>query len=105
MQVAQDLRRRVASGEFEPGSKLPALRTLAVAYEVAEVTAHTAIRELQREGLLESTAGRGTFVTADPSAIARAKETRGDMEALRAEVADLRARVDRIERERRSPVT
>jgi DNA-binding GntR family transcriptional regulator len=60
-QIAADLRRRVAAGDFGSG-RLPSLRTLAGEYEVAEMTVQAAIRELQREGLLVTATGRGTFV-------------------------------------------
>lgn len=96
VQVADDIRRRIATGEFAPGDKLPSLRSLTSAYEVAEATVHTAIRELQRTGLLVSTTGRGTFVTDNVEAIERAGSG-GEVDALRSEVADLRRRVESLE--------
>lgn len=96
MQVADDLRKRIRDGEFPLGAKMPSLRALTNEYEVSEVTAHTAIRALQHEGVLESTSGRGTFVKSLPSG-----ETGADqpvtLEELRAEVRALAARVERLE--------
>jgi GntR family transcriptional regulator len=60
--VADRLRERIASGEFAPGSQLPAGRELAVEYDVAPNTVLSAIRELRDEGLVISQQGRGTFV-------------------------------------------
>ena len=65
-QVAEDIRERVRDGEYEVGAKLPPLRELRETYGVAEVTVHNAIRELQREGVLVSSTGRGTYVNALP---------------------------------------
>ena len=60
--VADRLRERIASGEFPPGSQLPAGRELATQYDVAPNTVLAAIRELRDEGLVISQQGRGTFV-------------------------------------------
>ena len=49
-QLADDIRRRIREGEFGAGAKLPPLRALTAEYDVAEMTGHAAIRELQREG-------------------------------------------------------
>jgi GntR family transcriptional regulator len=97
-QVASDLRRRMEVGELSGGDKLPSLRALAATYGVSEVTAHTAIRELQRESLVTSVPGRGTFVQQDAAArVAAAGGESGEVAALRQEVADLRQRVEAIE--------
>jgi DNA-binding GntR family transcriptional regulator len=90
LQVEADLRHRIASGEFAVGDQLPSLRALRTEYDVAEVTVHSAIKELQRAGLVASTTGRGTFVTAIPDV--------GEPFDLRVEVEDLKRRVERLER-------
>ncbi len=81
------------------GEKIPSLRALAADYGVAELTVHGAIRELQHAGVLESSTGRGTFVRALPDEVASNADA---LEALRAEVADLRERVEALEKERQS---
>ncbi len=98
-QVADDIRRRITQGEFAAGDRLPALRALTAEYEVAEMTVHTAIRELQRDGWLHSSRGRGTFVSENIEESIRqvaATEAAG-IDALRTEVAELRVRVERME--------
>lgn len=93
-QVAEDIRQRVRDGEYEVGAKLPSLRDLRETYDVAEVTVHTAIRELQREGVLVSSAGRGTYVSALPVD----QGSGDDVDQLRRDVASLSSRVERLEK-------
>ena len=96
-QVADDIRRRVRAGEFEVGAKLPSLRDLRERYGVAEVTVHTAIRELQREGVVMSSQGRGTFVAAVPDEAAEVADPNVGLRELRRDVAALARRVERLE--------
>lgn len=96
MRVADDLRRRVTGGEFPVGAKLPSLRRLAEHYDVSEVTAHTAIRTLQSQGVLQSTSGRGTFVLALPTD-GEPGTVHEQLATLRSAVDDLTMRVGKLE--------
>lgn len=96
-QVRNDLRRRIETGEFPVGSKIPSLRTLAGEYKIAELTVHAAIRELQNVGVLQSVSGRGTFVQNLPGDV---DEGGSAVAALQAEVAELKARVEALENDR-----
>ena len=98
VQIAADLRRRITDGEFTVGAKLPSLRALALEYGVAELTVHAAVKELQRRCVVISTPGRGTFVHALPSGSARDSGV-GEHAALREEIAALRERVKKLERD------
>ncbi|MEO3860842.1 GntR family transcriptional regulator [Acrocarpospora sp. B8E8] len=60
--VADDLRRRIVSGELAVGARLPARHELAAQYNVAEGSARDAVRTLGREGLVITRSGAGTFV-------------------------------------------
>jgi GntR family transcriptional regulator len=60
-QLRNDLRKRLASGEFEGG--FPSDRTLVVEYGVSRHTVREALRELQDDGVLTRQRGRGTFVS------------------------------------------
>lgn len=61
-QLAQQVRFAVASGEIEPGQRLPSVRVLAVEALVNPNTVGKAWRDLEREGVLESRPGDGVFV-------------------------------------------
>jgi len=97
-QVADDIRQRIRSGEFGVGGKLPSLKNLRERYGVAEVTVHTAIRELQRAGVLVSSQGRGTFVAAIPSSTAEDSNRDNALRKLEQDVAALIGRVERLEK-------
>lgn len=67
LQVADDIRRKVVTGEWEPGSRLPARRELAAAHHVAEGVVREATRLLATEGLIVSRPGAGLFVREQPA--------------------------------------
>jgi DNA-binding GntR family transcriptional regulator len=62
-QLAGILRGRIESGELTPGDRIPSVISLAQEYELAAGTVRKALAQLQREGLVESRVGWGTFVT------------------------------------------
>src|SRR6266540_5876774 len=62
VQIADDLRSAVQSGELAPGDRLPAGRELATRYDVAVMTVRRALDELRSEGLVTGGDRRGVFV-------------------------------------------
>ena len=63
-QVYLDLRRALDAGEWTAGDRLPPERELATRYGCSLITIRHALGELAREGRIERTRGRGTFVLA-----------------------------------------
>ncbi|MFC0100843.1 winged helix-turn-helix domain-containing protein [Micromonospora marina] len=61
--IAQDIRDKIASGEYGPGDKLPSLRELIALYQVSAEPVRSALLILQAEGLVEGHQGKGTYVT------------------------------------------
>lgn len=61
-QVKERLLRRLAAGEWPPGTFLPSETALAREYEVSQGTLRKALNELTREGVVERFQGRGTAV-------------------------------------------
>lgn len=61
-QVAADIRVRILSGEFAPGSPLPSTPRLVEQYGAANPTIQKALRALKDEGILYSQQGKGVFV-------------------------------------------
>ncbi|MEM6577975.1 MAG: FadR/GntR family transcriptional regulator [Pseudomonadota bacterium] len=63
--VATELRKSIEDGEFRRFERLPPSRALAERLGVARNTLRDALYQLENEGLLETRAGSGTYVTAD----------------------------------------
>lgn len=62
-QIADDLRRRIESREFTLNKPLPTERDLQRKYQASRNTIRDAIKLLAQQHLLETRAGRGTFIT------------------------------------------
>ncbi|SDJ60931.1 GntR family transcriptional regulator [Microbulbifer yueqingensis] len=62
-QIVDSIRRQIATGELEPGSKLPSVRGLAMQLTVNTNTVAKAYSELTAQGWVESRPGLGLFVS------------------------------------------
>src|SRR5271154_2318665 len=62
VQLRDQLRALVHSGELRAGDRIPASRELAVQLGVHRTTVANAYAELESEGLIEGHVGRGTFI-------------------------------------------
>ncbi len=60
--IREEIRRKVLSGEYEPGQRIPSEPQLAREFNVSRGTVEKALRGLVEEGLLVREQGRGTFV-------------------------------------------
>lgn len=65
-QIAERLEAEIAAGTFPPGARLPVEADLAVRFGVNRHTVRRALAVLSEKGLIEATAGRGTFVREPP---------------------------------------
>ena len=61
-QVFRDLKSALDAKEWRPGDRMPTERELAARYGCSLITVRHALGELVREGRIERTRGRGTFV-------------------------------------------
>jgi GntR family transcriptional regulator len=66
-QIQDQIRYGIASGLLVPGEQLPTVRALAVELSVNPNTVIKAYTELEREGVLTTEQGSGTFVGPTPS--------------------------------------
>lgn len=68
LQIAEDLRSKIDSGELAPGSQLPTELELGEQYSASRNTIRDAFKRLSAQGLIETRAGLGSFVkfTVDP---------------------------------------
>jgi molybdate-binding protein/DNA-binding transcriptional regulator YhcF (GntR family) len=65
-EIAESLRRRIASGELGPGDRLPAVRELARRWGCTPGTVNRAYVQLGQEGLVAGHRGGGTRVAPNP---------------------------------------
>lgn len=62
IQLRDQLRALVHTGELRPGDRIPASRELALHLGVHRTTVANAYAELESEGLIQGHVGRGTFI-------------------------------------------
>jgi len=88
-QLNRSIRAAIATGELEPGAQLPTVRQLAVDLAVNANTVARVYAQLERDGILETRRGVGTFVRESPSPqAARAHREREMRELIRRFVGD-----------------
>jgi len=63
-QITTQIKAMIMSGELKTGEPLPSMRALAKSAHVSVITVRTAYENLQRDGFIETTVGRGSFVSA-----------------------------------------
>ena len=60
--IAEEIGRRIAVGEYQPGSLLPSEEQLAIDFGVSRMTLRHGLQELASSGLIERRHGHGTLV-------------------------------------------
>ena len=73
-QILQQIRYAVARKDLELGTKLPSVRELAQQLKVNPNTVMRAYQDLDRDGLIETRRGQGTFITTKPQKIQRIRD-------------------------------
>ena len=63
-QITMQIKAMIMSGELQPGQAIPSMRALAKAAHVSVITVQRAYEDLQRDGFIVTTVGRGSFVAA-----------------------------------------
>jgi GntR family transcriptional regulator len=62
LQIKEQIRHRVAVGDWKAGQEVPSVRALAAAVRVSVITVKRAYLELEREGVIVTRHGKGSFV-------------------------------------------
>lgn len=65
-QIMEQIKHLVAAGRLKPGDQLPTIRQLAVDLRVNPNTVVRAYHELDRQGVISTQQGRGTFIARRP---------------------------------------
>lgn len=64
-QITAQIKAQIMEGTLRTGDPLPSMRALARSLHVSVITVQRAYETLQRDGFIETTVGRGSFVSAD----------------------------------------
>ncbi|MGP1432074.1 MAG: GntR family transcriptional regulator [Treponema sp.] len=63
-QITTQIKAMIMSGELHAGEAIPSMRALAKSIHVSVITVQKAYEDLQRDGFIDTTVGRGSFVSA-----------------------------------------
>src|SRR5436190_16068745 len=66
LQIMEQIKRRVALGDWVEGQPIPSIRQLAVDLQVSVITVKRAYLELEREGVIVTQQGKGSRVAPNP---------------------------------------
>src|SRR5258707_14431763 len=66
LQIMEQIKQRVAVGDWARGAEIPSIRQLAVGLRVSVITVKRAYHELEREGVIVTQHGKGSTVAAEP---------------------------------------
>src|SRR5919201_1310932 len=81
-QIQDQIRYGIASGLLDAGEQLPTVRALAVELSVNPNTVIKAYSELEREGILTTEQGTGTFVAAQPTVAVSEEKRHAKLQSL-----------------------
>ena len=62
LQIMEQIRARIAAGDWAAGKELPSIRALAAALNVSVITIKRAYLDLESEGVIVTRHGKGSFV-------------------------------------------
>jgi GntR family transcriptional regulator len=62
LQIKEQIRHRIAVGDWKAGQEVPSIRVLAIDLRVSVITIKRAYAELESEGLILTQHGKGSFV-------------------------------------------
>ena len=74
LQIMEQIKRRIAVGDWKAGEALPSIRQLAADLQVSVITVKRAYLELEREGVIATQHGKGSVVAGRSDTAARLYE-------------------------------
>ncbi|MDD6881543.1 MAG: GntR family transcriptional regulator [Firmicutes bacterium] len=63
-QITTQIKAQVMEGRLKPGEPIPSMRALAKALHISVITVQKAYEDLQRDGFIQTTVGKGSFISA-----------------------------------------
>ena len=90
-QILRQIRTQILAGDLSEGEALPSIRKLAQTLQISVITTKRAYDELEREGLIDTVGGKGTFVASPNAEFMREKRVRAVEEKLGEAITEARA--------------
>lgn len=81
-QITSQIKAMIMSGELQTGDPIPSMRSLAKTIHVSVITVQKAYEDLARDGFIETTVGRGSFVSAQNKEFIREEQQKQIEECL-----------------------
>lgn len=75
-QIARQFKAQIINGTLREGESLPSIRTLAKELNISVITTKRAYEDLEREGYIDTVAGKGSFVAVQNQEFLREKRIR-----------------------------
>jgi len=82
IQIEEQIRSSIAAGQLRPGDQLPTIRTLATNLRVNYNTIARVYLDLDRDGIISTQRGRGTFVAGVPDEEQMAQQRHEKLKAI-----------------------
>ncbi|MFK7953100.1 MAG: GntR family transcriptional regulator [Ekhidna sp.] len=73
-QIGKQIKSQIIAGDLEEGGPLPSIRKLAKELHISVITTKRAYEELEKEGFIDTVAGKGTFVAIQNKEMLREKK-------------------------------
>lgn len=83
-QITSQIKAMVMNGELQTGEPIPSMRQLAKSLHISVITVQRAYEDLQRDGFIETTVGRGSFISAQNKDFFQEEQQRQAEEHLQA---------------------
>ena len=74
LQIMEQIKQKIAVGDWTEGQIIPSIRQLAVDLQVSVITVKRAYLELEREGIIVTQQGKGSHVASTPGIGIRLRE-------------------------------
>ncbi|MBU5675228.1 GntR family transcriptional regulator [Alkaliphilus sp. MSJ-5] len=87
-QITDQIKNLILNGELSEGEQLPSIRNLAKELQISVITTKRAYEELEREGFIETVAGKGSFVAVQDKELLREKKLQIIEEKLQSAVIE-----------------
>ncbi len=90
-QISKQIKNGILKGELSPGELLPSIRNLAKELQISVITTKRAYEELEKEGFIETVAGKGSYVSGQNNELLREKRLKMMEEKMADIVAESKA--------------